>query len=118
VLSLNFLPAGTGAPDQQKKLASLEAGKPVVTAATSIRSGQSSDSFTAEDDEVPDMSPAACGSLKQQISVTPETFEMEWQEMGCSYNVHGTAKVVLQDIWGRAYPGEMQVGETSEILAV
>jgi hypothetical protein len=31
------------------------------------------------------------------------------QGIGCSYNVNGATKVVLQDIWGKAYPGQMQV---------
>jgi hypothetical protein len=30
--------------------------------------------------------------------------------MGCSYTIAGATKVVLQGIWGRARPGEMQVG--------
>jgi hypothetical protein len=66
----------------------------------------------AEEDDVPDVSPLACSTLRQHLSVQPETFDMEWQEMGCSYTIHGATKVVLQGIWGRARPGEMQVGQT------
>eukprot|EP00879_Flechtneria_rotunda_P005971 GHRR01006278.1.p1 GENE.GHRR01006278.1~~GHRR01006278.1.p1 ORF type:complete len:428 (+),score=125.08 GHRR01006278.1:410-1693(+) len=61
-----------------------------------------------EDAPVPDVSPLACSTFRQQMSVAPETFIMEWQEMGCSYNIHGHTKVVLQDIWGSARPSEMQ----------
>jgi hypothetical protein len=32
------------------------------------------------------------------------------QGIGCSYAVHGSTKVVLQDVWGKAHPGQMQVG--------
>eukprot|EP00775_Hariotina_reticulata_P005626 gene5626-5865_t len=99
---------GAEGRDQQKALASLEDGTPFVQALKILKPVQSSESLTAEEDEVPDMSPVACATLKQHMSVAPETFDMEWQEMGCSYNIQGTAKVVLQDIWGRAYPGEMQ----------
>jgi hypothetical protein len=69
------------------------------------------DSLNDEDEEdaVPDVSPLACSTLRQHLSVQPETFDMEWQEMGCSYTIHGATKVVLQGIWGRARPGEMQV---------
>jgi hypothetical protein len=63
-----------------------------------------------EEDAVPDVSPLACSTLRQHLSVQPETFDMEWQEMGCSYTIAGATKVVLQGIWGRARPGEMQVG--------
>jgi hypothetical protein len=31
------------------------------------------------------------------------------QGIGCSYAVHGSTKVVLQDVWGKAHPGQMQV---------
>lgn len=34
---------------------------------------------------------------------------MEWQQIGCKYKVPGGQKTVLQDIWGKAFPGEMQV---------
>lgn len=61
-------------------------------------------------DDVPDVSPMACSTLRQHLSVVPDRFDMEWQEMGCSYNIGGSTKVVLQDVWGRAKPGEMQVG--------
>lgn len=31
------------------------------------------------------------------------------QALGCSYTVHGRTRVVLQDVWGAARAGEMQV---------
>eukprot|EP00878_Enallax_costatus_P022284 GHUV01023629.1.p1 GENE.GHUV01023629.1~~GHUV01023629.1.p1 ORF type:complete len:289 (+),score=30.03 GHUV01023629.1:747-1613(+) len=33
---------------------------------------------------------------------------LQWETIGCTYKVHGVSKVVLQDVWGKAYPGEMQ----------
>jgi hypothetical protein len=78
------------------------------TAAASLDGSENEDE-EEEEDAVPDVSPLACSTLRQHLSVQPETFDMEWQEMGCSYNIHGSTKVVLQGIWGRARPGEMQV---------
>lgn len=77
------------------------------TAAGSLAGSEDGDDD--DEDAVPDVSPLACSTLRQHLSVQPETFDMEWQEMGCSYNIQGTTKVVLQGIWGRAHPGEMQV---------
>ena len=37
-----------------------------------------------------------------------EPMELEWQGIGCSYRAAGGAKVVLQDVYGAASPGEMQ----------
>jgi hypothetical protein len=76
---------------------------------TAVGDDEASNDEDAEEDAVPDVSPLACSTLRQHLSVQPETFDMEWQEMGCSYNIHGATKVVLQGIWGRARPGEMQV---------
>ncbi|KAF8066171.1 abcG22 [Scenedesmus sp. PABB004] len=70
-------------------------------------SGSDSDSVHDEDD-VPDVSPVACSTLRQHMSVAPERLTMEWQGMGCAYSSHGLVKVVLADVWGKAAPGEMQ----------
>lgn len=35
--------------------------------------------------------------------------ELAWKRVGCSYRPHGTNKVVLQDAWGTALSGEVQV---------
>lgn len=34
------------------------------------------------------------------------------QALGCSYDISGQKKVVLQDVWGKAEPGQMQVQES------
>jgi hypothetical protein len=36
--------------------------------------------------------------------------EMLWKRGGCSYKAHGSGRVVLQDVWGSALSGEVQVG--------
>ena len=38
-----------------------------------------------------------------------ESYEMEWKDMGCSYDINGKKKVVLQGIYGAAHPAEMHV---------
>jgi hypothetical protein len=38
-----------------------------------------------------------------------ERAELEWRGLGCSYAVGGGIKAVMQDVWGKAAPGEMQV---------
>jgi hypothetical protein len=38
-----------------------------------------------------------------------EPLELSWQRIGCSYRTATGTKVVLQDVYGRASPGEMQV---------
>lgn len=38
-----------------------------------------------------------------------ERVHLEWQGLGCSYNGSHGKLVVLQDVWGSALPGEMQV---------
>lgn len=30
------------------------------------------------------------------------------QGIGCSYHLGSSTKVVLQDVWGKAHPGQMQ----------
>lgn len=39
-----------------------------------------------------------------------EYVHLEWQGLCCSYNTSHGKIDVLQDIWGAAIPGEMQVG--------
>ena len=38
-----------------------------------------------------------------------EPLGLEWQRIGCSYRAATGTKVVLQDVYGKASPGEMQV---------
>jgi hypothetical protein len=62
--------------------------------------------------------PAVVGSSAQGHSSlitasTPTTStlqDMVWKRVGCSYKAPGTDKVVLQDVWGCALSGEVQVG--------
>jgi hypothetical protein len=51
---------------------------------------------------------AAAPKLAANMRVDP--LELEWQRIGCSYRTATGTKVVLQDVYGRASPGEMQVG--------
>lgn len=37
------------------------------------------------------------------------SFSIEWQDIGCKYSTPVGQKTVLEGIWGRASPGEMQV---------
>ncbi|KAI8470965.1 MAG: hypothetical protein J3K34DRAFT_520870 [Monoraphidium minutum] len=37
-----------------------------------------------------------------------EPLELEWQRIGCSYRAANGPRVVLQDVYGKASPGEMQ----------
>ncbi len=39
-----------------------------------------------------------------------QPLELEWQGIGCSYSTARGSKVVLQDVWGKAVPGQMKVG--------
>jgi hypothetical protein len=39
-----------------------------------------------------------------------EKVHLEWQQLCCTYNAAGGKIVVLDNIWGQATPGEMQVG--------
>jgi hypothetical protein len=39
--------------------------------------------------------------------------KVEWQGVSCSYKVHRASKVVLQDVWGAAMAGEVQVSSSS-----
>ena len=38
-----------------------------------------------------------------------ERAHLEWQQLSCTYNTPNGKIVVLDNIWGRASPGEMQV---------
>jgi hypothetical protein len=38
-----------------------------------------------------------------------EPLELQWVRIGCSYRAATGTKVVLQDVYGKASPGEMQV---------
>jgi hypothetical protein len=38
-----------------------------------------------------------------------EKVHLEWQQLCCTYNAAGGKIVVLDNIWGQATPGEMQV---------
>lgn len=51
------------------------------------------------------------GSAKEEegLEVKVERVHLEWQGVCCSYNSGPRKIVVLQDIWGQALPGEMQV---------
>lgn len=42
--------------------------------------------------------------------VVTNPLTMEWQGMGCVMTSHGRSKQTLKNVWGRAVPGEMQVG--------
>jgi len=42
------------------------------------------------------------------IEVMP--VELEWRKLSCSYHTNGGVKWVLEDVYGLAQPGEMQVG--------
>ncbi|KIY98282.1 ABC transporter G family protein, partial [Monoraphidium neglectum] len=54
--------------------------------------------------------PAAAASQKPAPKnlLRVEPLELEWQRIGCSYRAAAGTKVVLQDVYGRASPGEMQ----------
>jgi hypothetical protein len=45
-------------------------------------------------------------------SAHAESYEMEWRDIGCSYDINGKKKVVLQGIYGSAHPAEMHVSVT------
>lgn len=47
--------------------------------------------------------------LMRSPSAKVERLGLEWKAIGCSYRVAGGIKQVLDDIWGKADPGEMQV---------
>ena len=49
-------------------------------------------------------------ALAASMSLAVDPISLEWRGVGCSYNAHGSVKTVLQDVWGKARPGEMQVG--------
>lgn len=70
--------------------------------------------------------PEACGGGSGRLSRLPsDTFDdsarsdgsagrvqpakLEWQQLSCAYRVGGSRVLVLQDVWGQALPGEMQV---------
>lgn len=58
------------------------------------------------------MSGTGGGPLEATVSehLASEALTLEWQSIGCSYSVPGApTKVVLQDVWGKANPGQMQV---------
>jgi hypothetical protein len=44
-----------------------------------------------------------------------EPLELQWQRIGCSYRAATGTKIVLQDVYGRASPGEMQVGMGADL---
>jgi ABC-type ATPase involved in cell division len=46
---------------------------------------------------------------KLAANMRVDPLELEWQRIGCSYRTATGTKVVLQDVYGRAAPGEMQV---------
>jgi hypothetical protein len=75
----------------------------------SFHSATSSDDSGVDEDAVPDVSLEACKTLRRTMSLVPDKMSLEWQDMGCTYQLRGAAKVVLQGISGRADPGEMQV---------
>jgi len=52
---------------------------------------------------------AAAAMARQHLGEAVERVTVEWQRLGCTYRVPGGSKVVLQDVWGIARPGEMQV---------
>jgi hypothetical protein len=45
-----------------------------------------------------------------------EKVHLEWQQLCCTYNAAGGKIVVLDNIWGQATPGEMQVGQILQAL--
>lgn len=54
---------------------------------------------------------AAAAVARQHLGAAVDRVTVEWQRLGCTYRVPGGTKVVLQDVWGIARPGEMQVRE-------
>jgi ATP-binding cassette, subfamily G (WHITE), member 2 len=57
---------------------------------------------------------AATAVARQHLGAAVDRVTVEWQRLGCTYRVPGGTKVVLQDVWGIARPGEMQVREEGE----
>jgi hypothetical protein len=55
-----------------------------------------------------DPSAAAASRLAPNHLLRVEPLELEWQRIGCSYRAAVGMRVVLQDVYGRASPGEMQ----------
>jgi hypothetical protein len=52
-----------------------------------------------------------CPQAFRLAGVQVEPLDLEWRHIGCSYRSEAGTKVVLQDIFGRAAPGDMQVGQ-------
>lgn len=46
---------------------------------------------------------------QQTLHVQPAPISIEWQGLGCSYRSGGGTTVVLEGVWGKALPGQMQV---------
>lgn len=49
------------------------------------------------------------GHGQQSLHVQPAAISIEWQGLGCSYRSGGGTTVVLEGVWGKALPGQMQV---------
>lgn len=54
----------------------------------------------------------------ERLETKVERVHLEWQGLCCSYNGSHGKIVVLQDIWGAALAGEMQVCTAAATLAI
>jgi hypothetical protein len=68
-----------------------------------------------EDEDLPVITPARINTLRKTMSIRVQAVELEWHNIGCSYSRNGKIEPVLQGIYGKACPGEMQVSRGQEL---
>jgi hypothetical protein len=94
------------APDQKQHRADVKDTHHAGDQASSSSAAGEDD----EDDDLPVITAARINSLRKTMSIRVQAIELEWHNIGCAYSRNGKVEPVLEGIYGKACPGEMQVG--------